>query len=491
MRRVHALLLPALLLPACADAPASNGEEGGSSGTGQGETSGETSGGQTPTSSEGGEETGVSETGGGDVVGGHCVYDNPFSQQEECREYVGAGWTAEASGADCAEAAGEYAAGVCEYPEILGTCALPGEPDAYVRLVFPGGDASLCQATQTGCEVFAGGVFTPSDVCAEPVDPDPDGAAFEWPILQCLDPLMGEPPGEGEGGKVCTWTMISGCTEPGRKFADYGSCETVRTQRPYAPVPPNPPPAEPDLRLEDPVYAGELAWVKEQVEACACVCCHQTSVTPDGASVWDIEAEGNWVSTFSPYGLAFAGGFLDSSLLGAYPAEDNNGFTREGLGLPSTDPARMVAFFAAELGYRGIDPAEFADDDPTPKPFYDQSIYEPGPCGADQGVDADGTVRWTGGPARYVYVLDAGAANPGVPPNLDLPAGTRWRLDARAGTAPRATGEVRYGELPDGLVQGYPTAGEAAPLQPGQTYYLYVLADIGVPITRCLFEAGA
>jgi hypothetical protein len=497
MSRVRALLLSPLLLPACADPSASTDATADASTAGD-TTSSSTTGGDPPTTGDpptgdpptADATTADATTTGGDepTAGAHCIYQNPFSMQEECREYLGGGWTDEAIAADCADAGGEPADGPCAYADTLGTCELPGEPDASVRLVFPGADASQCQALQTGCEVFAGGEFTPSEACAEPPGPDPDADGFEWPVLQCVDPPPDQPPGMSDGGQVCTWTMISGCTEPGRKFAEYGACETVLTQRPYAPVPPNPPPAEPDVRLDDPTYVAELAWVKQQVEACACVCCHQTSVTPAGASIWDIEAAGNWVSTFSPYGLAFAGGFIDSSLLGAYPADQNNGFTREGLGLPSTDPDRMIAFFAAELTHRGLSPDEFADDDPTPKPFYDQSIYAPEACGPDEGVDPDGVVRWAGGPARYIYVLDDGAANPGVPPNLDLPAGTRWRLDARVGTAPRVSGEVHYGELPDGLVQGFPAAGDAAPLQAGATYYLYVLADIGVPISRCLFE---
>ena len=385
---------------------------------------------------------------------------------------------------------GTLASGPCEYPSTLGACVLPGEPDAYVRLVFPGADASLCQATQTGCELFAGGTFTPSDLCEDPNPPaDPNAVVFQWPTLECRAPQGGEPPGMSEGGEVCTWTMISGCTEPGRKFSEYGACEPVLTQRPYHPVAPPPPPAEPDLRLDDPVYAAEQAWVTEQVEACACVCCHQTSITPMGASVWDIEGQGNWINTFSPYGLAFAGGFLDSSLLGAYPAADNNGFDRTATGLPTTDIERMRAFFAAELEHRGYTPEDFADQDPVPKPFYDQAIYEPGLCGADQGVDADGTLRWTGGAARYVYVLDPDAANPGVPPNLDLPDGTLWRLDAPSDGSAVTSGSVRYGEFAAPLEQGFPAGGEPTPLQSGQGYYLYVLADIGVPITRCLFTA--
>ena len=226
---------------------------------------------------------------------------------------------------------------------------------------------------------------------------------------------------------MCTWTMISGCTEEGRKFAEYGACEPVLTQRPYTPVPPFAPPVEPDTRLEDPVYAAEQAWVTAQVEACACVCCHQTSVTPAGASVWDIEAPGNLINSFSPYGLAFAGDFIDS--------------------------------------------------------------YEPGLCTADEGITADGEIRWSGGWARYVYVLAADADNPGVPPNLDLPTGTQWRLDALADGPPFKSGAVQYGELAADTRQGFPAMGAPAALKAGQRYYLYVLADIGVPITRCLFAA--
>lgn len=479
MRRAVLLFSPLL---ACSGAEDPAGDTDPSSSTGPADA----------TTTAAGTDTGEDPTGGAEVVAGHCVYTNPFSNSEECREYVGAGWTDAEVEADCADATGTRGAGPCDFAETLGTCTLDGEPDHFVRLVFPGADAGACQATQTGCELFAGGVFEPSPLCEDPGDPppDPDATVFQWPTLQCLDPGPGEPPGQSADGKVCTWTMISGCTEEGRKFADYGACEPVLTQRPYSPVPSPPPPAEPDTRLEDPAYAAEQAWVTAQVEACACVCCHQTSVTPGGAAVWDIEGPGNWLNTFTPYGLAFAGGFIDSSLLGAYPPEQNNGFARVTTGLPSTDAARMAAFFAAELEYRGMSPADFADADPTPKPFYDQAIYEPGACGPDAGVDADGAVRWAGGWARYVYVLDADAANPGVPPNLDLPDGTLWRLDVRSDSGPVKTGGVKYGETPAGAEQGFPEAGEPTPLVPGATYYLYVLADIGVPISRCLFTAG-
>jgi hypothetical protein len=34
-----------------------------------------------------------------------------------------------------------------------------------------------------------------------------------------------------------------------------------------------------------------------------------------------------------------------------------------------------------------------------------------------------------------------------------------------------------------------PAAGAPSALTPGATYYLYVLEDVGIPITRCLFTA--
>ena len=489
MRHLSLLLLsPLLACTTTAEDPTDTGSTTGST-TNAGTTTSDTPTTGAPTTEAPTTEAPTTGEPPGEVHG-HCVYQNPFSMREECREYIGAGWTTATADADCSEAMGTPAAGACDYPSTLGACVLPGEPDAYKRLVFPGDDPALCQGTQTGCELFAMGTFTPSPLCEDPNPPaDPDANVFQFPTLECRAPMNGEPPGMSEGGEVCTWTMISGCTEPGRKFAEYSACEPVLTQRPYTPVPPPPPPAEPDTRLADPAYAAEQAWVTEQVEACACVCCHQTSITLKGASIWDIESEGNWINTFSPYGLAFAGGFLDSSLLGAYPAADNNGFDRTSTGLPTTDVARMQAFFAAELAYRGQSQDDYAGSDPVPKIFYDQSIYEPEPCGADQGVDADGKIRWTGGAARYVYVLNPDAANPGVPPNLDLPGGTLWRLDVPSDKTAIASATVVYSELGADGTQGFPEVGTPTPLQAGQSYYLYVLADIGVPITRCLFTA--
>lgn len=435
---------------------------------------------------------GCNKTGDPDIpetLLGTCTYTNRFSDREECREYRGEDWSADEAQADCREWGAEFEeGGTCDYAAILGACILGGG-EQLIRVVVPGSNPDSCRSQERGCELFGGGLFVPGPICGGEDLPEAEGQAFQWPVLECRPPLADEPAGAGPEGDVCTWSMISGCTEPGRRFAEYASCDMVRTQRPYGPVAPNPLPVDPDPRLDDPKYAEELAWVTEQVEACACVCCHQASITPEGAAVWDIDLPGNWINSFSPYGLAFAGGFLDSSLLGAYPAAENNGFDRASTGIPTTDPARMAAFFAAELEFRGSSPDAFADADPTPAPFYQQWIYEPEACADGEGVDAEGVLTWSGGQARYLYLLAADARNPGVPPNLDLPEGTLWRVDVAWDDAPLKSGEVRYGQVPEDSRQFFPASGSPEGLRSGETYYLYVLADIAVPITRCLFTA--
>ncbi|MFY0538260.1 hypothetical protein [Nannocystis pusilla] len=423
-----------------------------------------------------------------ETVLGHCTYKNRFSDRTECREYRGDRWDEAGASADCGEWGAELEGGACEYEDILGACVL-GDPERVIRVVVPGADAGDCRQQERGCEIFGGGIFVPGPVCGGEDLPDPvEGNVFQWPVLECKQPLDGEPAGQGEGGDVCTWSMISGCTEPGRDFSAYASCDMVRTQRPYS-AQPTPQPEVEDPRLGDPAYAEELAWVTEQVSACACVCCHQTSLTPDGAAIWDLEAPGNWINTFTPYGLAFAGGFLDSSLLGAYPAAENNGFDRASTGLPTTDPERMRAFFAAELEHRGLAPEDFADAEPTPAPFYQQYLFEPQAC-----AEGEGGRRRDDHVGRRQRPLRVRAGR-----RRAEPRGAAEPRPARRDTLARrgAVGQLADAEpqrplrrAPRGARQGFPKDGSPPVLKAGSKYYLYVLADIGVPITRCLFNYG-
>ena len=426
-----------------------------------------------------------------------CVYINGFSNDLECKEYLGGAWTPEAIEDNCASPVpgsdpGTVNWGVgCDRGALLGMCVVDEGTVEAANIIFPGDDGADCGGLQVGCN-FAGGEYVPSEVCGGEAIDAPSGTDREpfEPFEQiCRDPLPGEPPGLGPKGQVCTWDSISASTEEGRHFADYVSCEPIYVQRPYwaATVEANTP--DDDPRYDDAEWQAEYEWVTGQVESSACVCCHAAELSPEaGPSGWFLEAEGLWVDTLDDDGLAMMAGWIDSTAFGAFPAEINNGFAREITGMPSNDPTRMKAFLEGELARRGFTEADFAEDEPFGGPLADQLSYEPERCPEGVGVSADGTVSWTGGAARYVYVMRADAANPGVPPNLDLPEGTLWRLDV-APTSDPVSSPIQYGSTPDGAWQYHPAEGAPPALHEGFAYYLYVLQDIYAPITRCTFVA--
>lgn len=429
-------------------------------------------------------------------VVGHCTYVNGFSKLEECRDYLGDGWTDEDATEDCQDQRSTVVLGSgCGIDTRMGYCVL-GADQRYTRITFPGDDASKCSSLKRGCEFFGGGIFDPSLVCGgeEPASGGTGLPTFEWPTLSCRDPKPGEPPGKSAGGQVCTWEMISAATEEGRDYEDYASCDRVRTQRPYYPAPTAPDATREDPRLADRAYVAELDWVKWQISSTACICCH-SSKAPEGTSNWYVDQPGNFLNGFYDRGLAMGAGWVDTVGFGAFPAEQNNRFLRATPEHPdesifvTTDQPRMKRFFENELSVRGLTRQDFASQPYGAGPLDEQRFYTPAACERGEGVGADGILTWRQGPARYVYVLEAGASSPGVPPNLDLPQGTVWRIDVPATGTPVASGAVKYGVTPEGFLQRAPAAGTPAPLVSGRQYYLYVLADIAIPNTRCLFTA--
>jgi len=148
----------------------------------------------------------------------------------------------------------------------------------------------------------------------------------------------------------------------------------------------------------------------------------------------------------------------------------------------------MVSFFQGEFVRRGLDRAWAEGIRSIGGPLVTQQGFVPAACGAGEGLGADGKLAWAGGGARYLYVLEAGSKNPGIPPNFDMPAGVRWRVDVPHTASPIASGVV-YGAVPAGAAQRFPKVGAAAALEAGKTYYLYVLQDVAVPLSRCLFTA--
>ncbi|MFO0600627.1 MAG: hypothetical protein U0228_35290 [Myxococcaceae bacterium] len=429
---------------------------------------------------------------------GRCVYTNGFSKKPECREYRGSKWTEANAAADCRDQNKtlEVGATCAEFTDTLGECVL-GKSEEYTWITMIGSDASACASTKRGCEFFGGGIFGPSKLCSG-VDPDSSTGVglptFQWPERVCKDPLPGEPAGQSEGGKVCTWEMISAATEEGRAFDQYASCDRVRTQRPYYSAPTRVDATADDARLNDPAYATELAWVKKQINSTACVCCHSTRA-PQGPSNWHVDQPGNFMNGFYNRGLAMGAGWIDTTSFGTYPADQNNGFHRTSPSAPgetifvTTDLARMKRFFEGELAYRGIKREDFPPMSYGAGPLDDQRAYVAQACTNGEGVAADGTMTWRLGAARYVYVMEATSSPPGVPPNLDMPAGVLWRFDVPwTGTAV-ASGSVKYGVVPEGATLRAPLMGPAPALESGKQYYLYVMADIAQPNTRCLFTA--
>jgi hypothetical protein len=356
-------------------------------------------------------------------------------------------------------------------------------PSSFSLLVLLALAAAGCSE---GAEHPATAVTYKGDVTLVTDVSDAQPRVFIPPFVDCREPLDGVP-GNGPDGKVCSNVAISGCTEEGRYYPDYASCDVVLTQRPYAPLPPltEPTPAN-DPRLDDAQYMGELGWAKEQIGASACTCCHDSRANPP--SQWDIAAEPIWLDTLSDTGLALFSGLADSATLGAFPATENFGFDRSYTGVPTTDGPRMRALMMAELERRGVTVEEAQAVPPFGGPIYVNYNAKPTRCTAAEGIDPAGVLHYPDD-ARYVYVLEDGTKNPGVPPNLDLPEGTLWRLDVLPSADALPAG-FRYGTTPAGSYQHTPAAEAAPQLYFGKTYHFVVIKYVGLTAVNCRFELG-
>ncbi len=423
-----------------------------------------------------------------------CEYSGPNSRMPECKDYLGA-WTADNAASDCGILKGTFTGGAaCAPAASLGFCIVATKPE-QTRTYIASDNTMKCASAKTGCEVFGGGQWTPSATCGGVSDELVVlENAWKLPTKKCFDPKPGQPPGKSANGQVCVWETIHGSTEEGRSFREDAVCDNSRAGRPYYPRDPGPHLNDADARRSDPAYLAEEAWVRSQINASSCVCCHSGSA-PNGASLFDVDRPGSLANQLTDRGLAHGAGVVVSIPLGAFPPEQNNGFSKSDWSRPNdsvfltTDPARMKRFWLAELQHRGLTEASFAGVDDGFGPLSEQLYYQPKPCTGREGIGSDGTITWGNGRARYVYVMEADAKSPTVWPNLDLPAKTLWRLDVPATGAPLASGSVKYGVVPEGLTQTFPTSGAPAALVSGRSYYLYVTADQMLPITRCLVTA--
>ena len=429
---------------------------------------------------------------------GACYYVNPFSSNEECKLYSGAAWTPQSATDDCLEgplgAPGELVEeSACDLESALGSCLVTPDDGLDYVLSIGGEEVRQCSAGAMACTAFAGGVFEAGESCrgyeTSPMSTDSAASTvFQWPTRTCKPALEGEPPGQTDG-EVCTWNLISGSTEEGRRYVDYGDCSVVHTNRPYYPLPPWQVPPVSDPRLEDASWLREAKWVKSQVRSSACVCCHSEDAAPRGPSRWSVDAGPLWVDTMSDEAIVLFAGHTDSSVLGAFDPADNNGFNREESAMPTTDVDRMLGFFLGEIERRGIGEAYIRDLPDVGGPLLRQQAYTPEACEEGEGIDAEGRLIWKGGAARYLYVLEASAENPGLPPNMDMPDGVLWRADVLHSSSAFEPAVV-YGQLPDGALQRFPERDAPQELIRGAQYYLHVLRDVAIPIARCLFTVN-
>ncbi|MDP2307470.1 MAG: hypothetical protein Q8P18_15695 [Pseudomonadota bacterium] len=425
---------------------------------------------------------------------GSCAYTSPFSGELECREYYSA--EVEYAETDCVELLSTFEPEVsCNVAELMGTCTY-SDDDVQIRTYVEGDAPDRCGTNKFGCEFFANGAWEPGANCEGNDEVAVLENPFPQPVRVCVDPIDGEPAGQSEGGQVCTWEVVSGATEDGRSFTDYAECDSVIRQRGFSAAEPDARSLEEDVRMGDTTYVADVDWVRTQIRAGACECCH-ASAKGVGAAVFDADVDGNLMNQFHDNGLAMGAGWIPTVGFGTYPPEENNGFWRSSPEnpnlsvIPTTDPDRIIAIFEAELEHRGLTPADFAGlTYGGAGPLDEQRAFVPDACSEEEGVAPDGTIRWLPGRARYVYVMEADTITPTVPPNLDTPDGTLWRIDVPEDGAPVFSETVVYGQVPAGLTQAWPASGAPEPLVEGRQYYLYASADVLFPISRCLFTAG-
>ena len=285
----------------------------------------------------------------------------------------------------------------------------------------------------------------------------------------------------------CFWDANGGAVPPGERFLDYGNCAVVRTQgMPW--TSPVHPPSTSDPRLEDPAFVEELAWVTEQVEATACSCCHDSDST--SASVFDFSQGPVWISSMTNRGVMMGAGIVNTDVLGAFAPEDNHGYDRYTSVFPTTDVERLTRFFLNELEYREVPQEEIDSVPPLTGPQAENRDRETTPCDPGVGVDSQGAIHWNVGGARYAWVMETTAVNPGSPANLHLPEGTLWHGLVHHEDPALESGQFMVSTDPAGARQLYPDPAttEAPALVEGQEYKLSLMRDHGFPLkANCIF----
>ena len=372
---------------------------------------------------------------------------------------------------------------------LLGCAELGGDSGTEGEAVSSASDREEFEYTFPAQEVL--------DIWAEP---------YTYPFLECFpveESWSFEPSAysENEAGEkeFCVWQHAQGCVPSGHHYNDYGSCDVAMTTSARFYKFPGFKVETDQSVLEDEEWLKESEWVQSEIRACGCTCCHDSREGhSDGfATAFDVSAPGVWTDTFTDFGLLTSSGDIDTTLLGGtFDPEVNYGFDRTHQIFPTTDPARMQAFFRGEIERRGLSDEQIQEQiDLVPLRFaglYMAYTEETQACGPGEGMDSDGTIHWSRkGVARYLYVMEEGSDNIGDPPGLDHPEGIIWRVNLPRDEEPWETGAVTYGKVPTAGIQIVPEAGDAPELELGKRYKLYVVPDYGpFRLVNCNFTYG-
>ncbi len=349
-------------------------------------------------------------------------------------------------------------------------------------------------AALVGCDDWAGyEIERPSDEARVILDATP----FIQPQKLCADASGLDVPEGAElvNGQLCVWDFFSGTVPEGMAFSDVSSCEPPWTQGPPWFTAPRRVYESPSSLLNDDTWVAEATWVQSQIRASGCSCCHSSSSGSGNTSGFDFDAPGVFTDSMTNSQLIMSGGYNDlHKLFGSFPSGDNHGFAREETLWPSTDPARLKAFFESEFARRAGSQTDIDGSDAAFDALFGQVIAPRSECVSEfEGVGPDGTVYWNGDASvRQILLMEADADTPAFPPNLDRPEGTLWALYVDFEGTPIENGALRIGDVPPGSTQVVPVDGPAPVLQEGVTYSVFATEDIMVGrILNCTFTYTA
>ena len=145
------------------------------------------------------------------------------------------------------------------------------------------------------------------------------------------------------------------CVAEGERFLEVYSCATVVGPVGDASLASTAKVVDPDPdRLEDP----DLDWVRDQMAACSCICCHGSpgegagEPSGEGRSIWDADFVPVWTDSATDSAVEGVTG-LKSIAHDGIPPGENHGFERFDGSIPTTDGARLEAYGQRELDRRG------------------------------------------------------------------------------------------------------------------------------------------